>query len=354
MAVADIKRTTGSTTGSGKPARRPKKLTGPQKAAVLFLSLGEKRGSALLQQLDDDEIQQMTRAMSGLGSISSETVEQVLTDFVQDITNGGGVVGSFAAAENLLRSLMPGDKVDGILKDIRGPLKERDLWARFNTLSENVIANYLKGEHEQTIAAILSNVNTDVAAKVLPILGPEKMHNVVERMIRMEAVPHHMMQQIEESLQADIMNAGAQPTTAEQHQRMADLFNKLDRNAFDNMAPELEEKIPDTFNAIRAKMFTFEDLAKMEAMDLAKIMRGVPGNTLPTALRGATDNAREAFLNALPARSRDMLTEEMESMGPVRRRDVNAAQALMLDYARQLADDDQVRLPFGEDDEDIF
>ncbi|GAA4228931.1 flagellar motor switch protein FliG [Sagittula sp. NFXS13] len=352
MAVADVKRT--NTTHSGKPARRPRKLTGPQKAAVLFLSLGEKRGSALLQQLDEEEIQQMTRAMSGLGSISSDTVEEVLTDFVQGITNGGGVVGSFSAAENLLRSLMPGDKVDGILKDIRGPLKERDLWARFNTMSENVIANYLKGEHEQTIAAILSNVNTDVAAKVLPLLGPEKMNDVVERMIRMEAVPHHMMQQIEESLQADIMNAGAQPTTAEQHKKMADLFNKLDRNAFDSMALELEEKIPDTFNAIRAKMFTFEDLSRMEALDLAKVMRGVPGNTLPTALRGATENARTAFLNALPARSRDMLTEEMESMGPVRRRDVNAAQALMLDYARQLADEDQVRLPFGDEDENLF
>ena len=247
MAVADIKRTTSSSTGSGKPARRPKKLTGPQKAAVLFLSLGEKRGSALLQQLDDEEIQQMTRAMSGLGSISSETVEQVLTDFVQDITNGGGVVGSFAAAENLLRSLMPGDKVDGILKDIRGPLKERDLWARFNTLSENVIANYLKGEHEQTIAAILSNVKPDVAAKVLPLLGVERMEGIIERMIKMEAVPHHMMQQLEEALTTDIAAASSQPTASELQQRMADLFNKLDRDAFDRIAPGLEERAADMF-----------------------------------------------------------------------------------------------------------
>ncbi|MBN9887115.1 flagellar motor switch protein FliG [Salipiger abyssi] len=350
MAVANLKRAT--STGANAATARRRKLTGPQKAAILFLCLGEKRGSALLQQLDDIEIQQVTRAMSGLGSISSETVEQVLSDFVEDITNGGGVVGSFAVAENLLRSLLPGDQVEGILKDIRGPLKERDLWARFGALSENVIANYLKGEHEQTIAAILSNVKTDVAAKVLPILGPEKMQNVVERMIRMEAVPHHMMKQIEESLQSDIINAGAQPTTTEQHQRMADLFNKLDRNAFDAMAPALEESIPDTFDAIKAKMFTFEDLVKMDAMDLAKIMRGMPGNTLPTALRGASQAARDAFLNALPSRSRDMLQEEMDSMGPVRRREVSAAQSMMLDYARTLADEDQVRLPLSDDEDD--
>ncbi|SDG92564.1 flagellar motor switch protein FliG [Alloyangia pacifica] len=351
MAVANVQRTT-TTNPAGQAARR--KLSGPQKAAILFLCLGEKRGSALMQQLDDDEIQRVTRAMSGLGSISSETVEQVLSDFVEDMTNGGGVVGSFAVAENLLRSLLPGEQVEGILKDIRGPLKERDLWARFSGLSENVIANYLKGEHEQTIAAILTNVKTDVAAKVLPLLGPEKMNSVVERMIRMEAVPHHMMRQIEESLQSDIINAGAQPTTAEQHQRMADLFNKLDRGAFDAMAPALETSIPDSFAAIKAKMFTFEDLVKLEPMDLARIMRGVPGNTLPTALRGASQDARDAFLNALPGRSRDMLMEEMESMGPVRRRDVTSAQTLMLDYARTLADEDQISLPLGDEDDEMY
>lgn len=349
MALADLKRKSPS-----DAAPRPRKISGPQKAAILFLCLGEKRGSALLQKLDDQEIQEVTRAMSALGPISSETVEQVMSDFVEDITNGGGVVGSFSVAENLLRSLLPGEQVESILKDIRGPLKERDLWARFSALSENVIANYLKNEHEQTVAAILSNVKTDVAAKVLPLLGPEKMHNVVERMIRMEAVPHQMMAQIEESLQADIMNASAQPTVNEQHQRMADLFNKLDRVAFDAMAPALTASVPDSFEAIKAKMFTFEDLAKLETIDLAKVMRGLPGNSLPTALKGASQATRDVFLAALPQRSRDMLEDEMEAMGPVRRRDVGAAQALALDYARNLADDEQIRLPLDDDEDDAI
>ncbi|GGG67765.1 flagellar motor switch protein FliG [Salipiger pallidus] len=350
MAVADLRR-------KADPAAtvpRTRKLTGPQKAAILFLCLGEKRGSALLQQLDDLEIQKVTRAMSGLGSISNDQVEQVLREFVDDITNGGGVVGSFSVAENLLRNLLPGEQVDGILKDIRGPLKERDLWARFGALSETVIANYLRNEHEQTVAAILTNVKTDVAAKVLPLLGPDKMNDVVERMIRMEAVPNHMMKQIEEALQADIMNAGAQPTASEQHQRMADLFNKLDRVAFDAMAPALEESVPDSFEAIKAKMFTFEDLAKLEPLDLARVMRGMPGNTLPTALKGASETTREAFLAALPQRSRDMLQEEMNGMGPVRRREVGEAQTLALDYARTLAEDEQIRLPLNDDDEETL
>ena len=352
MAVAEMKRTTSAQMHTrAMPQRTP---SGPEKAAILFLCLGEKRGSSLMQNLDMEEIQKITRAMSGLGTISSDLVENVLHDFTDTLANGGGVVGSFSVAESLLRSLLPADQVDGILKDIRGPLKERDLWARFSSLGENVIANYLKGEHEQTIAAILSNMKTDVVAKVLPLMGEAKMSDVVERMIRMEAVPHHMMQQIEETLQNDIINAGAQPTTSEMHQKMAELFNKLDRNAFDAIAPELDKRLPDTFGSIKQKMFTFDDLGRMDAMDLAKIMRGVPGNTLPVALRGATEEVRDVFLNALPGRSRDMLEEEMATMGAVRGRDVREAQSLMLDYARQLADEDAIRLPIEDDEDQMF
>lgn len=333
------------------PSRRP--LKGPEKAAILFLCLGEQRGSAMMQKLSNEEIQTMTRAMSGLGVIEAEMVEKVLSDFVEGIANGGGVVGSFTVAEDMLRAFLPNEQVDGILKDIRGPLMEKDLWARFSSLSENVIANYLKNEHEQTVAAILSNVKNDVAAKVLPLLGQEKMQNVIERMIRMEAVPHHMMKQIEETLQTDIISAPAQPTAHEQHQKMADLFNKLDVVAFNELSQVLEERIPDTFTAIKSKMFTFDDLAKLEPMDLARVMRGAPGNALPIALRGAKKEVRDIFLAALPGRSRDMLEEEMNTMGPVRGRDVRDAQAGLVDYAKELSDEEVIALPMA-DDEDFI
>ena len=328
-------------------------LRGPEKAAIFFLCLGEQRGSEMMQRLSDEEIQTMTRAMTGLGVIEAEVVEKVLSDFVEGIANGGSVVGSFTVAEDMLRSFLPEEQVNAILKDIRGPLMEKDLWARFSSLSENVIANYLRNEHEQTIAAILSNVKTDVAAKVLPLLGDERMQDVIERMIRMEAVPHHMMRQIEETLQTDIISAPTQPTASERDQKMADLFNKLDVGAFANLSTRLEERIPETFAAIKSKMFTFDDLANLEAMDLAKVMRGAEGNSLPVALRGAKKEVRDAFLETLPGRSRDMLEEEMNTMGPVRGRDVRDAQAALVDYAKDLADQEVIALPLGEEDDFI-
>ena len=306
MAVMEAQR---KQTQNRLPSRRA--LRGPEKAAILFLCLGEQRGSAMMQKLTDEEIQIMTRAMAGLGVIESESVEKVLSDFVEGIANGGGVVGSFTVAEDMLRAFLPTEQVDGILKDIRGPLMEKDLWARFSSLSENVIANYLKNEHEQTVAAILSNVKNDVAAKVLPLLGQEKMQNVIERMIRMEAVPHHMMKQIEETLQTDIISAPAQPTTAEQHQKMADLFNKLDVGAFNELSEVLEQRIPETFTAIKSKMFTFDDLLKLDGRSIQVIVQAVEIDTLILALKGLKDEAREIVFQNMSERARAIVNRHL-------------------------------------------
>ena len=133
MATATLKRTNTGTGNAERPKRR--RLTGPEKAAILFLCLGERRGSELMQKLDEEEIQKITRAMSRLGVIDSPQVELVMTEFAENVVNGGAIVGSFSVAERLLRNFLPDNQLDTILKDISGPLKERDLWARFSTIS---------------------------------------------------------------------------------------------------------------------------------------------------------------------------------------------------------------------------
>ncbi|MGR3756503.1 MAG: flagellar motor switch protein FliG [Tranquillimonas sp.] len=332
------------------PERR---LKGPEKAAILFLCLGEKRGSELMRNLDERDIQRITRAMTGLGVIPVNRVEEVMGEFSEAVRGGGGVVGSYAAAENLLKNFLPDGQVAEIMKEVRGPLRERDLWNRFSNLNEAVIANYLKGEHAQTAAAILSNVRPDVAARVLPLLGDEKMREITERMITMEAVPVHMMRHIEETIQADIMNEASQPTSTEVQQRMADLFNRLDQDAFESIAEVLEDRLPEAFASIKQKMFTFDDLMKLDPQSLAQVMRGADGSILPLALRGAKKEIRDYFLAALPARSREMLLDEMNTMGPVRGRDVRTAQSALVDTAKELAEMEVIRLPDSDDDEII-
>ena len=327
-----------------------KALGGPEKAAVLFLCLGEDRGTELMKRLSEDEIRKISHAMAGLGIVPAPVVEEVMVDFGRTVAHGGSVVGSFSMAESMLRKVLPDDQVTAILREIRGPLQERDLWARFSMLNETSIAGYLKSEHDQTAAAILSNVEPKTAAAVLPLLGEERMISIIERMVALDAVPQHMMKQIEEALQQDIATVAAQPTAGEKRRRMAELFNRLDVEMFESLAPRLEERMPGVFPEIRARMFTFDDLAKIDPQGLVRVMRGVEGNTLPVALKGAKEDVVETFFAALPQRSRDMLQEELSVMGPVRTRDVREAQNAMVECARQLAAEDLIVLPIGDEE----
>ena len=346
--------TTIELSGNTPSVRGGRKLRGPEKAAILFLCLGEKRGSELMKKLDDNDIQKITRAVSGLGVVPAPMVEEVMSEFSESIANGGSVIGSLSIAENMLRSFLPPEQVTSILKEIRGPLQERDLWSRLGAMNEVVLANYLDGEHDQTAAVILSKLPTEIAAKALTRMTPARMQTIVERMITMKAVPAETMRQIEETLQQDLVATASQPGAAEMQQRMADLFNKLDRDTFEALSVSLEKRIPQDFGTIRQKMFTFDDLMKLDLQSLARVMRGLQGNTLPLALRGASKEIRDQFLEALPARSRDMLLDEMNTMGAVRGRDVRAAQAAIVDCARDLAAQEVIRLPTMEDEDELI
>ncbi|SHI66001.1 flagellar motor switch protein FliG [Palleronia salina] len=330
-------------------------LKGPTKAAIVFLCLGEKVGSELMRKLDATDIELITRAMTNLGSIPSDVVEAVLGEFIARAAEGSrAVVGSIASAEAMLKSFLPEDEVANILKSAGGKPGEGDIWRRFAALNENVIANYLKGEHDQTVAAILNNVDTSVAAKVLPLLGPERMYDVAERMIVLEPLTIQVMRQIEETLKEDIMSEGTSGSASQNQQRMAELFNKLDIAAFEDLSEQLDARIPETFEAIKKRMFVFEDFSRLPATDLALVMRQLDGDQLPLALRGAKKELRDQMLECLPQRSRQMLLDEMAQMGPARGRDVRAAQSAMIETAKNMADEGTIELPKAGEEEDEF
>jgi len=331
---------------------RWKKFKGTEKAAVVFLCLGEKRGAELMKKLSAEEIQHITAAMSGLGAISAEEIEAVILEFAELFAKDSGLTGSLSIAENMLREFLPEDQIEEVLNKVRGPIKERDLWTRFNAQSETVIAEYLMNEHEQTAAAIISKLNPALAAKVIPLLAPDVMQDVIERMINMETVPEFIMEQIEETLQTEIISDVTQTKETEMQEQMASIFNHLHPELFENIATGLKKNLSETFDGIKKKMFTFDDMINLSPQDLAKITRGVQGNTLPLALRGANKELRDHFLNGLPSRSREMLLDEMNSMGAVRGRDAREAQMLIVEQTKMLVDEGAVKLPMGHEEED--
>ena len=163
-----------------------KKLTGPEKAAVILLSLGEEH-TRLWQGLDDDEVKEISQAMASLGTVSSTVVEELLVEFVSGMTGSGSVMGSFDQTQRLLASFMPADRVEGLMEEIRGPAG-RTMWDKLGNVNEAVLANYLKNEYPQTVAVILSKVKPDHAARVLTSLPEDFALECVQRMLRMEPV----------------------------------------------------------------------------------------------------------------------------------------------------------------------
>lgn len=331
-----------------------KKLTGSEKAAIIFLCLGNEKGAELMRQMEDDEIYTVTHAMAGLGTVTSGVVEQVLTQFAEDTKVGTGLVGNFDSAEKFLEKFLSPDKVKDIMGEVRGPLMGKNMWERFSALNENVIANYLMGEYPQTVAAILSKLNTEIASKVLPLLPEKMMEDVIERMINMESIPREIIQDIEETLQKEFIAAATKASTSDPHEKIADIFNKFDPDVFESISNSLEDSMPDTFAQIKQKMFTFEDLVKLDAQALGRVMRAVESNTLALALKGAKEDIKSVFLNSMPERSRNILVEEMQSMGPVRMREVQESQKGLIAAAKALSDEGTIQIPMGNDDDQII
>ncbi|MFL7903982.1 flagellar motor switch protein FliG [Azospirillum argentinense] len=321
-----------------------KSLSGSERTAVIFLALGEERGSRLMEKLDDDEIRMVSRAMASLGNVTSNLVEALLRSFTERFANTGSVVGSYDSTERMLSRFLPDDRVSEIMGEIRGPAG-RTMWEKMSNVNEAVLATYLAGEYPQTAAVILSRMRSDHAAKVLPLLAPALRLEVIERMIQIESVQREVLLDIESILHNEFMANYARTHGVDTHERMADIFNRIDRDTMADIFTDLDAVMPDSTHRIRQLMFTFEDLLRLDRVSLQAVIRRCDTGQLAIALKGAEALQRDHFLSVLSERARMILQDEIENMGPVRMRDVNEAQAEIVQVAKAMADDGAIVLP---------
>lgn len=328
------------------------RLSGAEKTAILFLCLGEEKGSQIMQKMEAHEISKITRAVTQLGEVQAEIVEEVMEEFGTRLSNYSGVTGSADSARDLLKGFLPDEKIDELLED-SGDKSTEDLWRQISDLDEVFLFDYLAGEHLQTVAVILGHIRPEKTAKILPLLGSEKSVQLVERMLNADDPPRKVMRAVEDSLRRDVLARAGRDSTDEREKKLVKVFNNLDSEVFKGMSRKLEESAPEKIKAIRQKMFVFDDITALPPASVAQIMRGVPSTSLPLALRGASKEQRELFLAALPSRPREMLREEMNSLGPVRSRDVKTAQSEMVSVAMDLIEVGDVELPSSDDEEMI-
>src|ERR1700722_8463333 len=203
-------------------------LSGPQKASILLLSLGEEQSSKLFAMMDDEEIKEISQTMASLGTVNSSLVERLFVEFADQISSTGSLVDSFESTERLLLKTLIKDRVDGIMEELRGPAG-RTMWDKLGNVNETVLANYLKNEYPQTVAVVLAKIKPDHAARVLALLPENFAMEVIMRMLRMEAVQKEVLDGVERTLRTEFMSNLARTARRDAHEMMADIFNNLDR-----------------------------------------------------------------------------------------------------------------------------
>jgi flagellar motor switch protein FliG len=324
-------------------------LSGSEKAAMFLLASGEEYASKLFTRLQIEEIREITQAMSRLGVVSAEVVEALFRDFVERL-GASGLIGSYATTERLLGQVLDPDKVSAIMDDIRGPAG-RTLWDKLGNVDEAMLASYLKHESPQTIAVVLSKIRSEHAARVLASLPEDAAVETLMRMLRMEVVQKDILNDVEQTLRDEFMSNLVRTQRRDNHEIMAEIFNFLDRATETRFLKLLEERNKESADRIRALMFTFEDLAKLAGPGIQTLLRNVDNAKVALALKAASEKLRELFFGNMSERAAKILRDDMESMGPVRLRDVEEAQMMLVNTAKDLAAAGEVFIADGKDDE---
>ncbi len=340
---ADIASTVAALASRQASRPRGKALSGPQRAAVLMLSLGEQYGGKIWELLDDDELRELSLQMSQLGTIEADVVEDLMLDFVSQMSASGALMGTFDATERLLHQYLPRERVSGIMDEIRGPAG-RNMWEKLSNVPEEVLANYLKNEYPQTIAVVISKLKSEHAARVLSIFPEELSLDVINRMLRMEAVQKEVIERVEQTLRTEFISNLSQTRRRDSHEVMAEIFNNFDRQTETRFLTALEDENRDAAERIKALMFTFDDLVKLDSGSAQTLMRHVEKDKLAIALKSANDDVRQFFLGNMSSRAGKMLLDDMGAMGPVRLRDVDEAQAALVNLAKDLAAKGEIML----------
>jgi flagellar motor switch protein FliG len=327
-------------------------MSGPQRAAVLLLILGEKHGGPIWSMLEEDEIKRVSYAMAQLGSIESKMVESLVVDFVSRLSTAGAVTGSIDRTEELLGKIFPSDQVSAIISEIKGASGRR-MWQRLSHIDAEVLATYLRSEYPQTVAVILSRISPDHTARVLSILPDDFAVDVMNRMLKMETVQKEALEHIEDTLRNEFVTTISQASRRDANELMAEIFNAFDRQTESRFFAALETVNRGSVKKIRELMFTFEDLTKLDPGSVQTLMRQVDKDTLGRALKGASEPVRSFFFANMSSRASKNLQDEMSSMGPIRLKDVDDAQNKIVSLAKDLADQGEIMISKNRAEEEL-
>ncbi len=310
-----------------------------RKAAILIVTLGDEVSKLLLKNMSESEVQRLTEELSRIGDITLDEQTQVLLDFYglletqQYILRGGP---EYAA--RLLTETFGRQRADELLRDVTrmGNQPVGDL-AALQKMDPTQLSKFLEGEHAQTVALVLAHLNPKRGSAVLMLLPDALRVDAVRRLAEMRQFSPEMAQRVAMILYKRIHALGSNGRQSYAgFKAVADLLNRMETTASRSILENIEQQEPGLALGIRNLMFTFDDLLTVPAASIRELVGAADKRTLALALKSADDNLRAHLFAAMSSRATEMLQEDMESLGPVRGKDVAAAQQELLTLARKL------------------
>jgi flagellar motor switch protein FliG len=319
--------------------RPPSIMPGLRKAAITIVALGDQVGAEIFKLLEDDEVEALGKEISRLTAVTSEQAESVMEEFHQmSLAHEYMMKGGVDYAKRLLNAAFGPENarkiIDRVVKSLGSDVVTFD---SLQKADPQQVAKFIQNEHPQTIALVLSHLNSSSAAAMLLALPPEIRTDVAVRMANLEQISPEIVTKIATIIDQKLKALGEFSRESYGGIRaVAELFNRLDSNASREILDRVEEREPVLGEAIRNLMFVFEDLLLIDAAGTREILSRVDKKTLTLALKGTSEQLRQHFFQNMSERGSEMLKEDMEAMGAVRIREVEQAQQAIIAIVRSL------------------
>lgn len=328
------------------------KLKGPQKVAIVLLSMSDENATKIFSMMSEEEIREVSHAMSHLGAVSPEVVDRILMQFTGAFNGENSYFGNLQTTKKLLERVLDKDRVEALMDEIQGP-QGKNTWEKLGNVNEEMLALYLRNEHPQTAALVISKMSPEHSSKVLSNLPDQFSFEVITRMLNMDSVKKEVLDRVEKILRAEFISTISKTHKQDSFEMMAEIFNSLDRNSEVKYMTMLEEKLPEAADKIKNLMFTFEDLVKLDSKGIQTLLRAIDKSKLTIALKGASDKVKEVFFSNMSQRASRIIQEELESLGPIRVRDVDESQSEIVNVAKELIAKGEVEIAEDGNDEYI-
>ena len=329
-------------------------LTGPEKAAVFLLTVGEEFASQVFQRLDPEDIKQVGRQMARIDKVDKEDLTALVNEFKSDSGDTDIFLSGNELLEGALKRAMSSDKASEILEEIRSDWK-LTLFQKARKLEPKVLVNFLRNEHPQTVALVLSVLEPTQSAQILMEFSEEVQVEVMMRMAELDKVSPEILVDVDRVLQDELLSVeGMEGQRLGGVEAVAEILNNADRGLETSILEGIEEQRETLADEIRRLMFVFEDLMGVDDRGVQAILKEVSTDDLKLALKLASEDLKTKIFGAMSSRAVEMLKEDMEIMGPTRVKDVEGAQQAIIKIAKRLEQEGKIQLMSGGGGEDEF